>query len=221
MLAAAEDGYPLAKRVTEQVLDGPLVRAAAIEGGVLLSVRGGDYELTVGQDLSVGYAAHDRHIVELYLTESFTFRVLEPGGGVAVRADSASRRSARKTRDLAGRVDAGVQRVARNEQLALRLAVAVPPDLVFEPRRRSPASRAPPAYSAQLVVVARRSLVADRRLDDRQSQAVRLLEHPVGRARAPQVLGARDLEVAQVVSVIDHPHLIGIAVDHADARHLG
>jgi uncharacterized linocin/CFP29 family protein len=42
------------------VLDGPLVRAPAIEGGVLLSVRGGDYELTVGQDLSIGYAAHDR-----------------------------------------------------------------------------------------------------------------------------------------------------------------
>jgi uncharacterized linocin/CFP29 family protein len=77
VLAAAEDGYPLAKRLTDQVLDGPLIRAAAIEGGVLLSVRGGDYELTVGQDLSIGYAAHDPHIVELYLTESFTFRVLE------------------------------------------------------------------------------------------------------------------------------------------------
>ena len=77
VLAATEDGYPLAKRLTEQVLDGPLVRAAAIEGGVLLSVRGGDYELTVGQDLSIGYAAHDRQTVELYLTESFTFRVLE------------------------------------------------------------------------------------------------------------------------------------------------
>ena len=78
VLAAAEDGYPLSKRLTEQVLDGPLVRAPAIDGGVLLSVRGGDYELTVGQDLSIGYAAHDRHTVELYLTESFTFRVLEP-----------------------------------------------------------------------------------------------------------------------------------------------
>ena len=82
VLAAAEDGYPLAKRLTEQVLDGPLVRAAAIEGGVLLSVRGGDYELTVGQDLSIGYAAHDRHTVELYLTESFTFRVLEAAAAV-------------------------------------------------------------------------------------------------------------------------------------------
>ena len=82
VLAAAEDGYPLAKRLTEQVLDGPLVRAPAIEGGVLLSVRGGDYELTVGQDLSIGYAAHDPTTVELYLTESFTFRVLEAAAAV-------------------------------------------------------------------------------------------------------------------------------------------
>jgi len=82
VLAAAEDGYPLSKRLTEQVLDGPLVRAPSIEGGVLLSVRGGDYQLTVGQDLSIGYASHDRQTVELYLTESFTFRVLEAAAAV-------------------------------------------------------------------------------------------------------------------------------------------
>jgi uncharacterized linocin/CFP29 family protein len=82
VLAAAEDGYPLSKRLTEEVLDGPLVRAPAIEGGVLLSVRGGDYQLTVGQDLSIGYASHDRQTVELYLTESFTFRVLEAAAAV-------------------------------------------------------------------------------------------------------------------------------------------
>jgi uncharacterized linocin/CFP29 family protein len=85
VLAAAEDGYPLAKRITQQVLDGPLVRAAAIEGGVLLSLRGGDYELHVGQDLSVGYARHDATAVELYLTESFTFRTLEPSAAVSFR----------------------------------------------------------------------------------------------------------------------------------------
>jgi uncharacterized linocin/CFP29 family protein len=84
LLGAAEDGYPLSKRITQQVLDGPLVRASAIDGGVLLSLRGGDYELTVGQDLSVGYAQHDMRTVELYLTESFTFRVLEPAAAVAL-----------------------------------------------------------------------------------------------------------------------------------------
>ncbi len=84
VLAAAEDGYPLAKRITQQVLDGPLVRAPAIQGGVLLSMRGGDYELHVGQDLSVGYAFHDRQNVELFITESFTFRTIEPAAAVTL-----------------------------------------------------------------------------------------------------------------------------------------
>jgi uncharacterized linocin/CFP29 family protein len=52
---------------------------------VLLSVRGGDYQLTVGEDLSIGYALTDRHTVELYLTESFTFRVLEPAAAVHLK----------------------------------------------------------------------------------------------------------------------------------------
>lgn len=45
-------------------------------------MRGGDCVLTVGQDLSIGYVDHGRDTVELYLTESFTFRVLEPAATV-------------------------------------------------------------------------------------------------------------------------------------------
>jgi uncharacterized linocin/CFP29 family protein len=82
VFAFTEEGHPLAKRIEQILVDRPIVRATAIEGGVVLSLRGGDYELTVGQDLSVGYAHHDKHEVELYLTESFTFRVLEPGAAV-------------------------------------------------------------------------------------------------------------------------------------------
>lgn len=82
---SAEDGYPIRKRV-RQVIDGPVVWEPALgDGAVLLSVRGGDFVLTVGQDLSIGYAYHDRDEVELYLTESFTFRVLEPAAAVALR----------------------------------------------------------------------------------------------------------------------------------------
>lgn len=78
---AAEDGYPIHKRVA-QILEGPIVRAPALDGAVLLSVRGGDFVLSVGQDLSIGYASHDRDTVELYLTESFTFRVIEPAAAI-------------------------------------------------------------------------------------------------------------------------------------------
>ena len=41
--------------------------------------------MTVGQDLSIGYRSHDKENVDLYLTESFTFRVLEPAAGVELK----------------------------------------------------------------------------------------------------------------------------------------
>ena len=84
--SAGDDGYPLRNRIEESKAEGSFVWAPALQGGaVLLSTRGGDYELTVGQDLSVGYAAHDRNTVELYLTESFTFRVLEEKAAILLR----------------------------------------------------------------------------------------------------------------------------------------
>jgi len=86
LAATGEDGYPLRKRIEENIIDSSIVWAPAVKGGaVLLSTRGGDYELTVGQDLSIGYAGSDRTSVELFLTESFTFRVLEDKAAVFLR----------------------------------------------------------------------------------------------------------------------------------------
>ncbi len=92
--ADSEDGYPLRRRLEESLRDVSLVWAPALQGGaVLLSVRGGDYELTVGQDLSIGYAFHDRTDVELFLTESFTFRVLEAKAAIFLsRPDTKAKR---------------------------------------------------------------------------------------------------------------------------------
>ncbi len=84
VFAATEDGRPLAKRIESVIVDRPIVRAEAVQGAALMSVRGGDYELTIGQDLSIGYAYHTKHEVELYLAESFTFRVLEPAAAVRI-----------------------------------------------------------------------------------------------------------------------------------------
>ena len=81
---AAEDGYPIRERV-EHFLDGPMVLAPKVDGAVLLSHRGGDFQLSVGQDLSIGYAGHDNARVHLYLTESFVFRVLERGAAVYLK----------------------------------------------------------------------------------------------------------------------------------------
>lgn len=82
LFAATQEGYPIAKQVQRLVVDGPIVRASALDGVLIMSIRGGDYELTVGQDLSIGYTSHDRTKVALYLAESFTFRVLEPGAAI-------------------------------------------------------------------------------------------------------------------------------------------
>ncbi|MCW5834405.1 MAG: bacteriocin family protein [Labilithrix sp.] len=89
VFSATDEGHPLAKRIEQQLVDRPIVRAEAVNGAAVLSLRGGDYELYVGQDLSIGYAYHTKDEVELYLTESFTFRVLEPAA--AVRLTSVAR----------------------------------------------------------------------------------------------------------------------------------
>ena len=49
------------------------------------SARGGDFQLSVGQDLSIGYAGSDKETVFLYLTESFAFRVLERAAAVYLK----------------------------------------------------------------------------------------------------------------------------------------
>jgi uncharacterized linocin/CFP29 family protein len=82
-------GYPLFRHL-DQILDGgPIVWSPGVEGGVVLSMRGGDFELSAGQDLSVGYLAHDAATVTLYLEESFTFRVLSEDAAVVLRVASA------------------------------------------------------------------------------------------------------------------------------------
>ncbi|MGZ3382685.1 MAG: family 1 encapsulin nanocompartment shell protein, partial [Isosphaeraceae bacterium] len=81
---AAEDGYPIRERV-EHFLDGPMVLAPTIDGALLLSHRGGDYQFSVGQDMSVGYAGHGKDEVHLYLTESFAFRVLDRAAAVYLK----------------------------------------------------------------------------------------------------------------------------------------
>jgi uncharacterized linocin/CFP29 family protein len=83
--AESEDGYPLRQRILEILDGGTLIWAPALRtGAVLLSTRGGDFEMVVGQDLSIGYAFHNRERIELYLAETFTFRVLEPKAAIAL-----------------------------------------------------------------------------------------------------------------------------------------
>jgi len=81
----SDHGYPIREHVSRMV-DGDIVWAPAIDGALLLSCRGGDYELRLGQDLSIGYLSHDADQVQLYFTESFTFSVYTTEASVSITA---------------------------------------------------------------------------------------------------------------------------------------
>jgi uncharacterized linocin/CFP29 family protein len=76
-------GYPLLDHL-RKILCGPLVWAPGVDGAVVVSQRGGDFLFDAGEDLSVGYLSHDADSVQLYLVESFTFRVGTAEAAVAL-----------------------------------------------------------------------------------------------------------------------------------------
>jgi uncharacterized linocin/CFP29 family protein len=74
-------GYPVLEHL-RLIAGGPVLWAPAVDGALVVSLRGGDYELTVGQDISIGYLDHDDTNVHLYLEESFTFQIFTPEAAV-------------------------------------------------------------------------------------------------------------------------------------------
>jgi uncharacterized linocin/CFP29 family protein len=83
-LAETRDhGYPVLEHV-KRIVDGDIVWAPAIEGAFVLTTRGGDFELNIGQDVSIGYLSHTDAVVKLYLQETFTFRLLTAEASVAL-----------------------------------------------------------------------------------------------------------------------------------------
>jgi uncharacterized linocin/CFP29 family protein len=69
---STEHGYPIRDHIARVLGDGEIIWAPAIEGAFLISTRGGDFELYLGQDLSIGYLTHDATSITLYLQESLT-----------------------------------------------------------------------------------------------------------------------------------------------------
>ncbi|WP_339132233.1 family 1 encapsulin nanocompartment shell protein [Streptomyces sp. f51] len=70
----SDHGYPVSAHLG-RLLDGLLIWAPAVEGAFLLSTRGGDYELRLGEDLAIGYTAHDADGIDLYFRQTLTFLV--------------------------------------------------------------------------------------------------------------------------------------------------
>ena len=83
LMPSGSGGYP-PHRIVKNLIGGAILSSAAFKGGVLVAQEDGAFQLAVGQDLSIGYFAHDNKTVELFLTESFTFRVLDPSAAVGL-----------------------------------------------------------------------------------------------------------------------------------------
>jgi len=80
---ASDHGYPVLEHVQRLVKD-EIIWAPAISGAFVLTTRGGDFSLYLGQDVSIGYLSHTEATVSLYLQESFTFLLLTAEAAVAL-----------------------------------------------------------------------------------------------------------------------------------------
>ena len=84
---ASDHGYPIIRHL-HNVLDGELIWAPAISGAIVLTARGGDFSLHLGQDLAIGYLSHSDAEVTLYLQETFTFQLITAEAAVSLRTPS-------------------------------------------------------------------------------------------------------------------------------------
>jgi uncharacterized linocin/CFP29 family protein len=79
----SDHGYPVLEHV-KRLVDDKIIWAPAIAGAFVLTTRGGDFDLHIGQDVSIGYLSHSDTAVRLYLQETFTFLLLTTEASVAL-----------------------------------------------------------------------------------------------------------------------------------------
>ena len=79
----SDNGYPVLEHVKKLVKD-EIIWAPAIAGAFVLTTRGGDFDLHIGQDVSIGYLSHTDSVVRLYLQETLTFLLLTTEAAVAL-----------------------------------------------------------------------------------------------------------------------------------------
>lgn len=80
---ASDHGYPVIQHI-QRLVNEEIIFAPAIAGAFVLTTRGGDFELHIGQDVSIGYWNHTDTAVRLYLQESLTFLLLTTEASVAL-----------------------------------------------------------------------------------------------------------------------------------------
>ncbi|MFM0209763.1 family 1 encapsulin nanocompartment shell protein [Paraburkholderia sediminicola] len=80
---ARDQGYPVIEHI-KRIVNGDIIWAPALTGGSVLSTRGGDFELHIGEELSIGYESHTDTVVRLYLCETLTFLMLTSEASVSL-----------------------------------------------------------------------------------------------------------------------------------------
>jgi uncharacterized linocin/CFP29 family protein len=84
-----DEGYPVLQHI-QRLVDREIIWAPGIVGGVVLTTRGGDFALDVGQDFSIGYEDHSTTVVGLYFQETFAFRLLTTEASVELSVKESS-----------------------------------------------------------------------------------------------------------------------------------
>lgn len=86
---ASDHGYPVIQHV-QRLVSEEIIWAPAISGAFVLTTRGGDFDLHIGQDVSIGYSNHSDTSVTLYLQETMTFLLLTSEASVALKPAAAA-----------------------------------------------------------------------------------------------------------------------------------
>lgn len=76
-LTSQSSNYPVISQLKD-IIGGDVIIHHENKEIFLVSERGGDFELSIGQDISIGYDGHDHEKVKLYFTESFMYRIIGP-----------------------------------------------------------------------------------------------------------------------------------------------
>lgn len=79
----SDHGYPILEHL-RRLVTGDIIWAPAIDGAFVLTTRGGDFDLQLGTDVSIGYLSHDAENVQLYLEETLTFLCYTAEAAVAL-----------------------------------------------------------------------------------------------------------------------------------------
>jgi uncharacterized linocin/CFP29 family protein len=86
----SDHGYPVLEHVKKLVKD-EIIWTPAVTGAFVLTTRGGDFDLHIGQDVSIGYLSHTDRVVRLYLQETLTFLLLTTEAAVALASAAQER----------------------------------------------------------------------------------------------------------------------------------